>query len=819
MNAMQQMGTLAVLVLMAAGSSAEVMRVERPDVSRANPSYIGSRAPLQATPLIKLPIRSIESQGWLRKQLELEAEGFTGHLGSISRFLQKPGNAWLASEGQHGWEEVPYWLKGYINVAYLLRDESMIQEAHTWIEAALRSQKPDGWFGPESNRTRLNGNPDLWPNMIMQFCLQDYYDVTEDERVTKLLTNYCEYLSTIPDEKFLPGYWDTMRGGDLLFTVYWLYNRTGDASLLELARKVHANTASWETWSEDPFNWHNVNLAQAFGEPTTFWLQSAAPVHLHASYRNYDKIMSMHGQVPGGMFGADENARPGCDDPRQAVETCGMVEMMLSAETLTWITGDLLWADRCEDVAFNSLPAALTADMKSLRYLTAPNLAVSDQHSHSPGFQNSGPMLHFNPHLHRCCQHNWGHGWPYYAQHLYFATPDQGLAAVFYGESRVKIRVADDMEIEVHQETHYPFDDHVFFVVATPKPVTFPLYLRVPGWCQIPRVAVNGDPQPIQGQSGRFLRISREWRDGDRVTLMLPMEIKLRRWHDNHQSVSVDRGPLTYSLKIGENRLSVGGTEDWPAWELHPTTPWNYGLVIDAEEPTRAMHVVEKEWPANDMPFTPEGTPLEITAKGKRIPEWKLDRFGLVAELQDSPVKSAEPAETIQLIPMGAARLRICSFPVIGDGPDAHGWEPPPEPLPYSPQASHCFHGDTVDALCDKIEPTHSNDHGLPRFTFWDHRGTQEWVQYTFEQPKKISRVGVYWFDDTGRGQCRVPASWRLLYRVGDQWQPVETDATFGAERDRYNSVRFTPLTTTGLRLEIELQPEFSAGILEWQVE
>src|SRR5262245_49745479 len=144
-------------------------------------------------------------------------------------------------------------------------------------------------------------------------------------------------------------------------------------------------------------------MCQAFGGPTTFWPQSKDPKHLGAAERNFQEFRTKYGQVPGGLFGGDENCRPGYVDPRQGMETCGMVEFMLSAERLVTITGDPIWADRCEDVAFNSLPAALTADLKAIRYLTAPNMATADARDHSPGIENGGPMFQFDPNNHRCC--------------------------------------------------------------------------------------------------------------------------------------------------------------------------------------------------------------------------------------------------------------------------------------------------------------------------------------------------------------------------------------------------------------------------------
>jgi hypothetical protein len=449
-------------------------------------------------------------------------------------------------------------------------------------------------------------------------------------------------------------------------------------------------------------------------------------------------------------------------------------------------------------------------------------MVLSDRRSKSPGLQNGGPMLHMNPHDHRCCQHNVGHGWPYFAQHLWMATPDGGLAAVFYSASKVSAKVGakvgDGQTVSIEQQTRYPFDEQIDLLVNTDKPAKFPLYLRVPGWCPDARVTINGqrcqmDPKPL-----KYIRIDREWKNGDRIALVLPMSIKVRTWTKNDNSVSVDRGPLTYSLKIGEKYVRAGGTDKWAAWEIHPTTPWNYGLVLDSTKLTQSLKVSKKDYPSNDMPFTHEGCPIEIQAAGRRIPQWQMDHLGLVGNLQSSPVKSSEPNEKITLIPMGAARLRISAFPVIGDGPDAHVWKDPPRSL-YKATASHCHGNDTETAMCDGIVPKNSNDQSIPRFTWWDRRGTAEWVEYEFEKPRKVTAVEVYWFDDAPRGRCRVPKSWRVLYREGEQWKPAAIKATPGAEKDKFNRLEFEPVTTRRLRLEADLQQDYSGGILEWRVE
>ncbi|MCP5516314.1 MAG: glycoside hydrolase family 127 protein [Verrucomicrobiales bacterium] len=796
---------------------ADVTVVAVPDTSIPNAHYVANRAPLLPNPLIKLPIGTVKPAGWIRRMLELQADGWHGHLAEISQFLKQENNRWLSQDGtgDRGWEEEPYWLKGFQDCACLLGREDQIAAARVWIEGALNSRQPDGWFGPGEGRagvaTGLKGREDLWPNMVMLFCLQSYYDQTGDERVIELMRDFFRYLLAVPEDRFLPGYWPKMRVGDQIYSIYWLYNRTGDEGLLELVHKSHRHAARWD---ERIINWHNVNLAQGFREPALYHVLTHDPRHLEATEFVWTKLREIYGQVPGGMFGGDENCRPGYTGPRQAIETCGIVEEMLSDEIMLAITGDLRWADRCENAAFNSMPAAFTADLKGLRYLTAPNQPQSDHVSKSPGIQNGGPMYCMDPHDHRCCQHNAGHGWPYFAQHLWYATPGNGLAAVLYGASEVNAKVGDGVAVTIVETTRYPFEETVAFRVTPTEAVRFPLFLRIPGWCAKPRIALNGKSVKVKARAGAYVRLDRVWQSGDEVTLELPMSVDVTTWTRSWNTVSVSRGPLTYSLEIDEDYVRAGGTDEWPAWDIFPASPWNYGLELAGRNPAKSFEVVQAGWPADDQPWTTASAPVLLRAQGRRIPEWQLDEKGLVMEVQASPVRSVEPVEEITLIPMGAARLRISAFPVIGSDKEAHTWETPVMP---KVRASHCHDGDSLAAVADEKSPASSDDHSIPRFTWWPRKGTAEWIEREFDTPQKVGKVGVYWFDDTGRGGCRVPASWTLLHRVDGAWKPVANDGGFGVAKDRFNEVTFAPVTTDALRIEVQLQPEMSGGILEWR--
>jgi hypothetical protein len=343
------------------------------------------------------------------------------------------------------------------------------------------------------------------------------------------------------------------------------------------------------------------------------------------------------------------------------------------------------------------------------------------------------------------------------------------------------------------------------------------LTLRIPEWCWFgPPATLTVNGEAVGGvplTAGKLARIEREWKPGDTVRLTLPMPLAAHGWGANG-AVSVIRGPLTFSLKIAEKDVRHGGTDAWPARDLFPASPWNYGLVIGPKL-RESLVVQEGPWPADDRPFV--NPPVTIRATAKRIPNWTLDPRGLVREVVPGPIRSSEPTETVTLVPMGAARLRISAFPLIGDGPDARDWPPAPTPL-YKASASHCFENDTVDALCDGVLPKDSADHSIDRFTWWPRKGSAEWVQYDFPRPRTVDRADVYWFVDHPRGGCKLPKSWRLLYRDGGAWKPVAEPTGYPTRSSEFCEVRFKPVTTDALRLGVQLESGFSGGILEWRV-
>ena len=652
------------------GISKDVQVVNRIPTEEKNVNYVSNRAPMMPQQFIKLPTGSIKPDGWLLTQLQLQKDGLNGHLGEISAWLQKEDNAWLKAGGKWGWEEVPYWLRGYAGVAYLFEDKAMLDEAKIWIESILKSQRENGNFGPSAD---TKGTQDFWPNMIALWILQSYHEYTGDARVIDFMTRYFHFQLTVPDELFMRKSWQHYRGGDNLWSVAWLYNRTGDAKLLELADKIHRNTANWTKSTELP-TWHNVNVAQGCREPATYYLFTGDSNMMKASYNVQSLVRRTFGQVPGGMFGADENARIGFFDPRQGTETCGFAEQMASDEIMMLITGDPYWAENCEDIAFNSYPAAFMPDYKSLRYITSPNMVMSDSENHKPGIDNAGPFLAMNPFSSRCCQHNHGFAWPYYAEHLILATPDNGAAAVLFNACEAQMKVADGKEIVIKEMTDYPFDTQISFTMKmNEETVKFPFYIRIPSWTRNVSFKINGKAIAVNAESGNYLCIHREWKNGDKVEVNYPMEISYRTWQVNKNSVSVDYGPLTLSLRIAEKYVKKNSAEtaiwdskwqegadtsQWPSYEIYPDSPWNYALQVQSVKLKE-----RKDLKPGVNPFTQADIPLVFEAYGRQIPEWKIDEYKLCGVLPDEDAVKSDISEKLELIPMGAARLRISAFP------------------------------------------------------------------------------------------------------------------------------------------------------------
>lgn len=667
---MNQRGCIALVVLLVVAPACT--RRTQPDI-RPQPAPTGvywNRAPLQQNAFAPLPLGSIKPRGWLRNQLEIQAAGLSGHLDEFWPDLG-PDSGWLGGTGE-SWERGPYYVDGLVPLAWLLEDQRLIAKARKWVDWTLDNQRPDGSIGPIPGRGRYAADwqaQDWWPNMIMLKALTQFQEATGDKRVIPVMSRYFRYHLAQADARPLTR-WAQMRWAEEILSIVWLYNRTGEAELLELARKIAAQGFDWKAHFADfrypekvrpgqtNLSTHVVNNAMAMKTSAVWWQISGDESDRKAIYRLLE-VMDRYHLHPNGVHSGDEHYAG--LDPSQGTETCAVVEGMFSFEVLMAVLGDPMFGDRLERIAFNALPAPFKPDMWARQYDQQPN-QVKCSIEKNRNWTTNGPDANvFGLETNfGCCTANMHQGWPKFASHLWMATRDGGLAAVAHAPSRVDARVRDGVAVAIISETEYPFDETIRLSVHPERPVVFPLYLRIPAWARDARIRVAGAETTGPIRPGAFHIIERRWSAGDTVEIVFPMRVEAERhWRD---SVVLRRGPVVLALKIGEEWKKIRGEEPHADWEVHPTTPWNYGLLIDPARAAEEVRVERRHLGRN--PFLGDEAPLVARAKARRIPEWTMVN-GSAGPLPPSPVKSNQPDEEVTLIPYGAAKLRITAFPLI----------------------------------------------------------------------------------------------------------------------------------------------------------
>lgn len=599
---------------------------------------------------------AIKPLGWYKKQLELQAEGLAGNLDKIWPDIKN--SAWIGGN-KEGWERVPYWLDGFIPLAYLLENENMIVRAKKYIDAIIERQCPDGWICPckESERSEY----DIWALFLITKTLTVYYDYSFDERIPdvieKALINIYTLLSngaiSLKD-------WGKSRWFECFICLNYFYKSTNKEwahKLAEILKEQGTDYSSlFEKWerpiNEWTFETHIVNIAMAFKA------EAVSCGFLEEEYTNLAEKMwgflsERHGTSVGTITG--DECLSG-NSPIQGTELCSVVELMYSFEMLLAYTGDLKWADRLEKTAFNALPATISEDMWTHQYDQMVNQIECVKFNGKPIFRTNGAQSHMfglEPNY-GCCTANFAQGWPKLANSSFMRT-ETGIASLIFVPTQLNTQIGST-DVCIKLETLYPFRDKLKFTVDVSDEVEFDLAVRVPEWSK--KVTLNGK----EVNSNSFVHINKKWIGTQEYEVEFCREISVSKRPNSLYAVSY--GPLVFSLPIKGEWQKIEYVQDdverkypYCDYNIYRKSDWNYAF---ADSDFKIDEPFETEFA-----FSKTNPMLRIKANVQKIDWGYEDGYTNVCAKAPQSYETLSDVETAELVPYGCTTLRMTEMPFV----------------------------------------------------------------------------------------------------------------------------------------------------------
>ena len=592
----------------------------------------------------------IKPKGWLYKQLRIQATGLSGNLYKVWPDVRD--SSWIGGT-KDGWERVPYWLDGFIPLAYFLEDDDMIARAKKYINAIISKQNDDGWLCPCSKENRANY--DAWAVFLMTKVLTVYYECSKDEKIPdviyRTLKNYYELISTEQIKLFG---WAEYRWFEFFIAINFTYERCKEDWLKDLAKIIKKQGSDYEAcavhWDTPRNEWafytHIVNIAMMLK------YEAVSCELLDTEYKDIaEKLRGVLQQYNGTVveiFTGDE-CLSGIS-PIQGTELCAVVEQMYAYELLFAYTGDSKWAERLEILAFNALPATISDDMWTHQYVQMNNqIACQKFIDTKPIFRTNGPESHLfglEPNF-GCCTANFNQGWPKFALSS-FMYNDEGVINVVPVPCQLK---TSDFDITL--DTNYPFDNTLKYTIDSSK--DFKFEIRIPADAE--NIFIN--EKKASTDDLKFNIVAGEKCE---ITVSFVLNPHFEEYSYNLKYVKC--GSLVFSLPIKFEKImheyvrnDVERKFPYCDYELIPQSDWNYAFAD-------ASLSVETKTPG-EVPFSVDEPPITIAAKMKKI-DWGFEEgYTTVCAKTPKSLETVSDTEDIKLVPYGAAKLRMTVMPLI----------------------------------------------------------------------------------------------------------------------------------------------------------
>ena len=618
-------------------------------------------------------IADITPKGWLLEFLLRQKTGLTGHPEALSY----PYNTCLwageiprnGNYGQDWWryEQTAYYTDGLLRLGYLLDDEELITKGEQGIKYTMAHPQSNGRLGSSVISS-------LWPQAVFWRAMKAYADVHDNPATLKtaLRRNY----NSMSNSDLINGRRHILNLEGLL----WLYGETGMKNFLTKAETAY-NTGGFEfdatdASSDDFIHLHGVTYCEMLKVPLLLYAYTGKEEYLCIAMNAERKLERDH-LLPDGVPSSAEYTLG--KDIDMAHETCDITDYTWSLGYFLTVTGEAEWADRIERAIFNAAPGVVTANFDAVQYFSSVNQIICTGTSDNNHFKRGSTWMAYRPtHETECCAGNMHRMMPNFASRLWMRGENEAIVAAMYAPSEIDFKVGDT-QCHIAEETYYPFSSDITFRFSLPETTHFPFVFRIPGWCKssLPKeggekgycLFINGEEVSPTFPVGSFLTLERDWNDGDEVMLSLTMTPRVVE-AANGQGKYVECGPLLMAYPVPANVTEDTSTytnmngkvpgDGFKCWSMTPKGAFNYAFNTDAE--TLTLNI-DQEKLTGAYPFDLDGTPLSVAVPVRPI-TWTIekDRYNPVLPASEYIVFSGGQ-RTINLVPYGAAKLRVTVFP------------------------------------------------------------------------------------------------------------------------------------------------------------